>query len=158
MPRFKIKILLTIIILCSASESFAENYICESEKQFYLHKDSSNSWNSDVETDSVNMVIDTTRGFNLSGITPKGLVGTCRYSSYGGYFCTWRDNNTLFQIIVEELANGIFFTYTDLSPTRIMNSDGSCKKIWVIFRWPRIITSTNMKKLIQFRSMLSNER
>ena len=39
------------------------------------------------------------------------------------------DNNTLFQIIVEELANGIFFTYTDLSSTRIMNSDGSCVKI-----------------------------
>ena len=128
MPRFKIKILLTIIILCSASESFAENYICESEKQFYLHKDSSNSWNSDVKTDSVSMVIDTTRGFNLAGITPTGLVGTCRYSSYGGYFCTWKDNNTLFQIIVEELANGIFFTYTDLSSTRIMNSDGSCVK------------------------------
>ena len=128
MARFKIKNLLTIIILCSASESFAENYICESEKQFYLHKDSSNSWNSDVETDSVSMIIDTTRGFNLAGITPKGLVGTCRYSSYGGYFCTWKDSNTLFQIIVEELANGIFFTYTDLSSTRIMNSDGSCVK------------------------------
>ena len=127
MPIFKIKILLTIIILCSASKSFAENYICKSEKQFYLHKDSSNSWNSDVKTDSVSMVIDTTRGLT-AGITPKGLVGTCRYSSYGGYFCTWKDNNTLFQIIVEELANGIFFTYTDLSSTRIMNSDGSCVK------------------------------
>ena len=110
MSRIRIKNLLTIIILCSASESFAENYICESVKQFYLHKDSSNSWISDVKSESVNMVIDTSRGFNLAGITPKGLVGTCRYSSYGGYFCTWNDNNTLFQIIVEELANGIFFT------------------------------------------------
>ena len=108
MSRFNIKNLLTIIILCSASESFAENYICQSEKQFYLHKDSSTSWISDVKSESVNMVIDTSRGFNLGGITPKGLVGTCRYSSYGGYFCTWKDNNTLFQIIVEELANGIF--------------------------------------------------
>jgi len=109
MSGFKIRNLLTIIVLCSAPESFAENYICQSEKQFYLHKDSSNSWISDVKSESVKMVIDTSRSFNLGGITPIGLVGTCRYSSYGGYFCTWKDNNTLFQIIVEELTNGIFF-------------------------------------------------
>ena len=125
----KIKNFLILIIICSSSTSFAENYICQSEKQFYLYKDSSNFWNSDVENDSLDMVIDTSHGFNLEGITPKSLVGTCRYSSYGGYFCTWKNKSTLFQIIVEELANGVFFTYTDLSSTRIMNSDGSCKKI-----------------------------
>ncbi len=124
----KIKNFLILIILFSSSTSFAENYICQSEKQFYLYKDSSNFWNSDVENDSLDMVIDTSHGFNLEGITPEGLVGTCRYSSYGGYFCTWKNKSTLFQIIVEELANGVFFTYTDLSSTRIMNSDGSCIK------------------------------
>ena len=124
----KIKNFLILIILCSSSASFAENYICQSEKQFYLYKDSSNFWNSDVENDSLDMVIDTSHGFNLEGITPEGLVGNCRYSSYGGYFCTWKNKSTLFQIIVEELANGVFFTYTDLSSTRIMNSDGSCMK------------------------------
>ena len=34
----------------------------------------------------------------------------------------------LSQVIVEELVNGIFFTYTDVSSSQIMNSDGSCVK------------------------------
>ena len=67
MSGFKIRNLLTIIVLCSAPESFVENYICQSEKQFYLHKDSSNSWNSDVETDFVSMVIDITRIMTSDG-------------------------------------------------------------------------------------------
>jgi len=58
----------------------------------------------------------------------EDCVGACRYSSYGGYFCTWEADSTRFQVIVEELANGIFFTYTDLSSSQITNSDGSCVK------------------------------
>ena len=122
------KLLTTMILLFLPTASFAEIYICKSEKQFYLNKDFSDSWKSTASNDSIDVVIDTSQGFRLEGITSEDYVGVCRYSSYGGYFCTWRTDGTLFQVIVEELANGIFFSYTDLSSSQIMNSDGSCMK------------------------------
>ncbi len=122
------KILTTLTLLCLPASSFAEIYVCKSEQQFYLSKDLSDSWTSTSENNSIDVIIDTSLGLRLEGLTSEGYVGACRYSSYGGYFCTWENDNTLFQIIVEELANGVFFTYTDLSSDQIMNSDGSCTK------------------------------
>lgn len=122
------KLLTAIILLFLPTWSVAEIYICKSERQFYLNKDPSDSWTSTSSNDSVDIVIDTSQGLRLDGMESEDYVGACRYSSYGGYFCTWEADNTLFQVIVEELANGIFFTYTDLSSSQIMNSDGSCVK------------------------------
>ena len=122
------KILTTLTLLCLPAASFAEIYVCKSEQQFYLSKDLSDSWTSTSENNSIDVIIDTSLGLRLEGLTSEDYVGACRYSSYGGYFCTWENDNTLFQIIVEELANGVFFTYTDLFSDQIMNSDGSCTK------------------------------
>jgi len=123
------KLLTTLIILCFPAASFAEIYVCRSEQQFYLSKDFFGSWTSASANNSVDVIIDTSQGLRLEGLTSEDYVGACRYSSYGGYFCTWENDHTLFQVIVEELANGVFFTYTDLSSDQIMNSSGSCTKV-----------------------------
>ena len=122
------KLLTILTLFCLSAASFADIYVCKSEKQFYLNRNFSDSWTSASESDSVDVIVDTSQGLRLQGMASEDYVGTCRYSSYGGYFCTWQDKKTLFQVIVEELANGIFFTYTDLSSTQIMNSGGSCTK------------------------------
>ena len=122
------KLTATLALLCFSAASFAEVYVCKSEKQFYLNRDFSDSWISASESISVDVIVDTSQGLLFEGMTSENYVGACRYSSYGGHFCTWQDDSTLFQVIVEELANGIFFTYTDLSSDQIMNSGGSCTK------------------------------
>ena len=91
-----------------------------------MNKDPSGSWTSTSSNDAVDIVIDTAQGLKLDRIEPEDYVGASRYSSYGGYLRTWEAEGTLFQVIVEELVNGIFFTYTDVSSSQIMNSDGSC--------------------------------
>ena len=125
------KLIAMLALLCLPALSFAEIYVCKSEKQFYLNRGFTDSWTSASDSNSVNVIVDTPQGLRLEGTNSENYVGACRYSSYGGYFCTWQNDSTLFQVIVEELANGIFFTYTDLSSNQIMNSDGSCTKAYL---------------------------
>ena len=118
-------------LLCLPALSFAEIYVCKSEKQFYLNRGFTDSWTSALESNLVNVIVDTSQGLRLEGTNSENYVGARRYSSHSGYFCTRQNDSTLFQVIVEELANGIFFTYTDLSSIQIMNSGGSCTKAYL---------------------------
>ena len=78
-----------IFLLLLLTWTDAEIYICKSERQFSLKKDPSDSWTSTSSNDAVDIVIDTAQGLKLDRIESEDYVGACRYSSYGGYFCTW---------------------------------------------------------------------